>query len=539
MTKDRDHAGRYMPEAFSTIDRRWLLRAVGGCALAAPLGFDSSVRADVKIASQPFTLGVAAGEPAADGFVIWTRLAPMPLERHGGMPMNAFDVVWEVADDPAMQRIVAKGTAMARPELGHAVHVEVEGLMPGRPYHYRFRMAGHESRIGRARTLPAVGAAVSTFRFAVAGCQRYDDGHFTNWQHIAAEDLDLVFHYGDYIYEYGNRIARERDRKVARILPGDSDEEIYTLDDYRRRYAIYKLDPDLQQAHAAHAFLPSFDDHEVDSNWASSESEEKGVTRELFALRRAAALQAWYEAMPLRRSAFPRNGGVLAHRRFAIGDLMTLNVLDTRQHRTRQGCGGGWKKRCQDFADPARTMLGTSQENWLLDGMAQAQTRWTSLAQQVVMLQRDRDPAPDSIETHADKWDGAQVARQKILDAAAARPQTGLVVLSGDLHEHIAGALKTDFNTPRSQTLGAEFLAASISSEGDGAANTRAGAALLANNPHVLLHNNQRGYVVNEVGPDQWRARIKVVDKVSVPGAPVQNVADFAYDRRERVLAKA
>jgi alkaline phosphatase D len=227
--------------------------------------------ANPRFGADPFTLGVASGDPASDGFVLWTRLAPRPLEPLGGMEPRPVAVRWEVAGDARFQTLVAQGEALAHPELAHSVHVEVAGLAPDRPYWYRFRVGREESAVGRTRTLPAPGARVERLRFVAAGCQHYEQGLFTAWRHIAQEPVDFVFHYGDYIYESADHGAgpfkangRTYD-EVRRHVGG----EIYTLDDYRRRYALYKSDPDLQAAHAAVPFWMSFDDHEVDNNWAS------------------------------------------------------------------------------------------------------------------------------------------------------------------------------------------------------------------------------------------------------------------------------
>ncbi len=254
---------------FCTVNRRTLLRGLGTAALLTATGglFRGGVWASPVFAAYPFALGVASGDPAPDGFVLWTKLAPRPLERSGGLPRKAVEVTWAVATDERMRQVTQQGTAMAHPELGHAVHVEVGGLEPGRDYFYHFTIGGERSPVGRARTLPAVGTPVAQLRFGVAGCQRYDDGYFTAYRQIAAERFDFVFHYGDYIYEY--RVVRpgERPLPVVRVMPGEPDES-YTLDDYRQRYALYKSDPDLQAAHAAAPFIMSYDDHEVDNNWA-------------------------------------------------------------------------------------------------------------------------------------------------------------------------------------------------------------------------------------------------------------------------------
>jgi alkaline phosphatase D len=213
-------------DAFTTLDRRAFLRVLGASAFVTAAGtrWYSSAWANPVFSAYPFSIGVASGEPAANGFVIWTRIAPRPLERSGGMPKKPVEVAWSVATDERMREIVQKGVAIARPELGHSVHVEVDGMQPARDYFYQFTVGAERSRIGRARTLPSAGAPVAELRLAAAGCQRYEDGYFTAYRRLAAERFDFVFHYGDYIYEYRTARPGERTVPVVRVMPGEPDE---------------------------------------------------------------------------------------------------------------------------------------------------------------------------------------------------------------------------------------------------------------------------------------------------------------------------
>ena len=274
----------------------------------------------------PFTLGVASGDPLPDGVVLWTGLAPEPLQG-GGMPMADVEVGWEIAADDGFDTIVQQGAAIARPELGHSVHVEVEGLEPGREYRYRFHAGDEESQTGRTKTAPAADAAVDRLRFGFAGCNHYETGHFTAFRRMAEENLDFVFHTGDYIYEYraeGGRRERVRQHHAN---------EIHTLEDYRNRYAQYKSDPDFMAVHASAPFVVTWDDHEVDNNWAADRDQDD-TPPEVFVLRRAAAFQAYYETMPLRRAQLPTPMRLKLYRDMRFGDLMTLNALDARQYRS-------------------------------------------------------------------------------------------------------------------------------------------------------------------------------------------------------------
>jgi alkaline phosphatase D len=352
---------------------------------------------------------------------------------------------------------------------------------------------------------------------------------------MADQSFDFVYHYGDYIYEYRALGAADRQGSVVRVMPGEPD-ETYTLSDYRHRYAVYKLDPDLQAAHAAAPFLMSFDDHEVDNNWAGDMSEEN-TPPELFLLRRAAAFQAWYEHMPVRKSQLPRGPAITAHRRLMIGDLIAFNVLDTRQYRSDQPCGDGTKAGCADALDPSRTMLGEAQERWLYAGFRDAKARWTVLGQQVMMMRCDRDADARVIATSMDKWDGAVAARDRLFGAVEDAKLANLVVLTGDVHNNWAGELKKDFGDERSATLGVEFVATSIASGGDGFDTSESAKVLLAQDPHIKFFNNQRGYVRHTVTPDRWQADFQVLDRVSQPDGTISTRRSFVVENGSNALA--
>lgn len=522
---------------FITPNRRELIRALG---LGAGFFLTESMVSRHLLAkpvfkADPFSLGVASGDPAADGFVIWTKLAPEPLKPGSGMPAQPVEVAWELATDEAFTKPSRAGKAIAKPELGHSVHVEIEGLEPGREYFYRFEVGGLRSPVGRAKTFPT--GAGATIRFVSAGCQRYEDGFFTAWRRIADERPDFVVHYGDYIYEY-KAIKPDSDRKVeiARQMPGRPD-KCLTLADFRHRYAIYKLDPDLKAAHAATAFIMSFDDHEVENNWAGYSSEYEGVSKQAFALRRAAAFQAWYEHMPLRARQMPKGPEILAYRRFKIGELLQIDVLDTRQYRDPQPCDDGWKA-CPEAKAAHRTMLGKVQEDWLFAGFRDKPARWNLLAQQVPMMRFDRDPDPAITETHMDKWDGAEAARHRLFAAAEAAKLANLVVLAGDVHHHRASELRRDFDDPASKNIGVEFVATSISSAGDGQDQPKSTPKLMSANPHLKFFNAQRGYVSHQVTEGQWQADYRVLDKVSVSvaGGAAGTRASFVVESGKPVL---
>lgn len=513
------------------IDRRKLLTGAGSLTLFA--GFAAHVPAHaVAFTDDPFSLGVASGDPWPDGFVIWTRLAPRPMKEHGGMPMVAVPVTWDVAEDERFARIVQSGEAVARPELGHAVHVEVSGLRPHRPYWYRFRVEGADaSPVGRVRTAPLADAMPDLVRMAVVGCQHIGGGWYDAYRHISQEpDLDAVFHYGDYIYEGG------RSSKVVLDADGRETEarqhvggEIYSLDDYRRRYAQYKSDPDLKAAHAAAAFISSFDDHEVDNNWAGTVDQD-GTSPEVFLLRRYAAMQAWYEHMPVRRAQFPRPGGLTMYRGLDFGRLLRMNVMDTRSYRSDQLCGLSDRRPCRAEDGPDSTMLGAAQEAWLGERL-NGGSRWNLIAQQVFMLP-SFDPAPDGgrllRRQTSDTWSGYPAARGRLVQAIAERRLTNVVVATGDAHMHAVGSVPLRLDEPDGPAAATEFMATSITSGGDGAlALPENLERVLSASPNIALMNRQRGYQTFDITPNQWRTDVKVLDKVQSPGGRLSTLARF------------
>lgn len=478
----------------------------------------------------PFQLGVASGDPAADGFVIWTRLAPAPLQPNGGMVMAPVRVQWEVGEDDLFRRIAAKGEAVAHPELAHAVHVEVSGLLPDRAYWYRFRCGGEQSPAGRSRTLPLPGAATSRARFVVAGCQNYEQGLFTAWRHIAAEDIDFVFHYGDYIYEGADSGPGTMPRRHL-------GNEIYSLDDYRRRYALYRLDQDLQAAHAAAPWFVSFDDHEVDNDWAGN-ADQDGTPIEIFRFRRAAAMQAYYEHMPLRRASMPMGSHMQMFRRAAFGDLIDAHFLDTRQYRSDQVAGDKERTLGPDIFSPQRTMLGEQQERWLFDGLAQGKGRWQLIAQQVMLMHlAQRRPGESEPRYSTDQWPGYLHSRERLLGYIADRRMTNVMTVSGDAHRHFAGDLLRA--NGEGGVISSEFLATSISSGADGIGDDEAHRRVFGGNACLKTSIDRRGYVLCDVTRNSFRGDLKVIDSVTRPGGAVSTFASFTAEHGKPGLQRS
>lgn len=471
-----------------------------------------------RFRTNPFTLGVASGDPSPDGFVLWTRLATEPLSG-GGLEMGEVAVRWEVAEDSAFRRVVKSGTSVADPRLAHSVHVEVTGLDPDRWYWYRFAAGDDESGAGRARTTPAPGSMPERLTFAFASCQHFESGYYTAYQHMAAENPDLVFHLGDYIYEGA---ARPR----VRAHQGG---ELHSLDDYRNRYALYRTDPDLQAAHAACPWVVTWDDHEVDNNYAASASEQPEVRRAAFLERRASAYQAYYEHMPLRAAQIPEGSSMLLYRSLGFGRLARFAVLDTRQYRTDQPCGDRTKPPCEGTADERATLLGERQRQWLSAGLRRSHATWNVLPQQIMVARVDRAPGADVVYS-MDQWSGYDAPRERLLRLLGETGVRNPVVLTGDIHSNWVNDLLEDFDDPDSPVVATEFVGTSISSGGDGGPNAAYAEGVMRDNPFVKLHNAQRGYVSCELTPGLWTARYRVLESVTRHGAPRLTLAEFVVE---------
>nr|WP_245599921.1 alkaline phosphatase D family protein [Paenibacillus harenae] len=517
------------------MDRRDFLQATGKIALAS-LGLTiaaslkgGAVDAAPKFTAYPFTLGVASGDPWPDSVVLWTRLAPDPLNG-GGMSGSDVPVKWEVASDENFRKVVRQGAGFARAQLGHSVHVEVDRLEPNQVYYYRFQAGKEVSPTGRTKTLPAYGSHVSKMTFAFASCQNYPQGYYTSYRHMAAEELDLVFHLGDYIYE-GPGPAPTTSSPRYHNGP-----EIFTLEDYRNRYALYKSDSDLQAAHANFPWVVSMDDHEVENNHAGL-IPEANQPIEPFLVRKAAAFQAYYENMPLRSSSLPSGFTMQLYRQFIYGDLANFQVLDTRQFRDDQASGDGRKPPTPESASEDRSIIGEEQEKWLLSGLDQSIAQWNIIPQQVFFCERDFMIGTGD-EFSMDAWDGYSANRDRILNFAKQKGLSNLVVLTGDVHSNWAADIKADFNNPDSEILGAEFVGTSITSGGDGYDITDAQINILTENPHIKFYNNQRGYVRCTATPESFQADYRIVPYVSRPGAPITTRASFLMEKGKPGLQK-
>jgi alkaline phosphatase D len=434
------------------------------------------------------------------------------------MPDTRVAVDWEVAADDGFRQIVRKGSTVATPDLAHAVHADVSGLEAGREYWYRFVAGGEASPVGRTRTAPPPDSG-EQLDFAFCSCQHYEQGLYTAFRHLADEDLHLVVHLGDYIYEGGPG------RDVLRPHAGP---EIQTIEDYRNRYALYKSDENLRAAHAAFPFILTWDDHEVDNNYAAGIPEDN-QTAEAFLRRRAAAYQAYFEHQPLRASQRPRGADMMLYRRLRYGRVAEFNVLDTRQYRTDQPCGDGMKANCAAVSDPNATILGDVQRRWLLDGLAQSQASWNVVATQVPIAPMGR-VREGAFEQSMDKWSAYATDRDRLLDFLHSQRIRNPISIVGDVHVNWLADLRTRYYEDDGAVVGAEFVGTSISSGGDGLDVNEGTPQMMSINPHVKFFNGQRGYVRCAVTPSKFTADYRVVEYVTRPGADISTRATFVVE---------
>jgi alkaline phosphatase D len=513
---DDDRSG----DAGRTTTRRSFLAGALAAGAAVPLvgwgrpgGAPAPTRPPADLPDGLFALGVASGDPLPHAVVIWTRLAPAPLAG-GGMPEVDVPVRWELSSDARFGRNVKRGDAVASSRWGHAVHVDVRGLRPGAWYFYRFIVGDQVSPVGRTRTAPASGHRRDRLRFLFASCQNWQQGYWPLWAHAPQDDPDVVVHLGDYIYEGG--------ASSSAVRPHNSP-EITTLEAYRDRYGLYKGDPALQGIHAACPWIVTWDDHEVDNNYAGLVPSIPGEVPD-FAARRAAAYQAWWEHQPVRLPA-PTGPDLTIYRSFDWGRLARFHVLDTRQYRDPQACSGALGPTCDARTDPARTLLGAEQEAWLGAGFAASRATWDVVANQVVMTSM---PFAGSLY-NPDQWDGYAAARTRVLDLMAAGGVDNAVVISGDIHAAGAADLVDEQpdGTPATEARGTELAGGSISSTFP---PDLAGVAeqLILQLPHVhYADTRRRGYMVCEVTETELVARYQVAESTLVPDSPVFTAATF------------
>lgn len=512
-----------------TTTRRTLLSGLGtaglatgfaGCAPAQSPTVLKNGRSEFVLGDL-YTLGVASGDPVSDGFVIWTRLVPMPMAENGGLsePVN---VTWQVAEDEAFARVIKSGQTVATADWAHSVHVEVEGLLPLRQYYYRFIAKGQNSPTGRAKTAPRLGAPVDKVRFAIASCQHYEQGFFNAYADMVAQDPDIIIHLGDYIYEasWGPQVRRQ------------VSVEAETLTDYRRIHAQYKTDPDLQAAHAHAAWLFIWDDHEVVNDYANL-NDENYMPLERFRARRAAAYKAFYEHMPVRLRSKPHGENMRMHDYFYYGDLMTIALTDARQYRDDQACqtpddGGAQVVNCPELNDMSRSMFGASQERWLMSSFLRSGATWEVLAQPTLFSRLFQTNRAGEAGSWSDGWDGYPATRDMIINAAVQRRPKNFISIGGDMHSWWQADLKADYNDPESQTVGTEFVTTSVTAHSY--AYNRF-MRMLPNNPHIkFFDDRKRGYSLIDVTPETWTVQMKEMTSIYDPAARAETRKTFVVE---------
>jgi alkaline phosphatase D len=501
--------------------RRHLLAALGGLAAGAVLA--PRLRAQPAFSADPFTLGVASGYPEPTGVALWTRLAPQPLAPGGGMPPEVVPVQWEIALDERFARVAASGTAHATPDWAHAVHVEVHGLAPERWYWYRFHAGAATSPVGRTRTAPADEVLGERLRCCVASCQHYEQGWFTGYRHMISDAPDLIIHLGDYIYE--SSWGEDHVRKHGSPEP-------VTLDDYRARFALYKSDPDLQAAHACCPWLVVWDDHELENDYADDRSENDDQPA-WFLERRAAAYQAYYEHMPLRRGMVPFGPHMRIHTDVRIGALASVFMLDDRQYRSYQPCpkpGRGGSNMIGDCAErlaPQATMLGARQERWLEARLTESKARWNLLAQQTLMAPYDVLSGPGELFS-SDSWGGYPAARARLLSFIAARQPSNPIVVGGDVHSFWVNDLKTDHSRPESAVVATEFVTTSVTSQPIKEEHIRIARE---EGPHIKFATGEkRGYLRMDFSPRRLRAELRALSSVKTETSICETLAAFEVE---------
>lgn len=499
------------------VSRRAVLRSGAIAAGVATLG----TAIPASAAPPAFGHGVASGDPLPDRVILWTRVTPSADATPGSGLGPDTAVRWEIAPDPDFRQGAASGVVTTSAASDHTVTVDATGLSPDTRYFYRFTLVGSGvvSPIGRTWTAPADGASPGRLRLGVVSCANWEDGYFSAYRHLAARtDLDAIVHLGDYLYEYGSGEYAPTSGPVRRHAPLHA---IVTLTDYRVRHAQHKTDPDLQALHARLPWIVTWDDHESANNaWSGGAENHDPATEGTWSDRAAAARQAYLEWMPVRVSGTePR-----LYRRLRFGDLAELSMLDLRSYRSQEV---GFGPDLREVDDPARTITGAEQMEWLTAGITSSSTRW-QLVGNPVMLSPVLIPPLDAatsaaltelvgipatgIPINPDQWDGYAADRRRLLDAITASDRRNVVFLTGDIHTSWACDVPVDAAAyPAGGTVATELVVPSVTSQNIddtlGAPPRTASPGLESAvgelNRHVrYVELDSHGYAVLDVTPD-------------------------------------
>jgi alkaline phosphatase D len=489
------------------------LLGLGGAPLVAPLA------SGLRFSGNPFTLGIASGDVTDNSVVLWTRLAPEPQQVDGGMPAVTVPVQWELAEDSNMSRLVQTGEFLAGPNLAHSVHVDVQGLEANQHYWYRFRVGAHSSPPGRTRTLLDRNANSEQVRFITASCQNYSHGYFVAYEHMLQDNPDFVIHLGDYIYDtsFGATFRKHETEKRPE-----------TLNDFRRRHALYKTDEHLQRVHAQIPFFTTIDNHDA--------IEDRDPDK--FA-QRIAAYQAWYEHMPVRGYSGPGANHFDLLRKIQLGDLAQISLLDVRQFRDKRDlCRdsrdpdygfGNYRERCREVMKEERTMLGDKQEKWLINNLRANTSAWNVIA----------SPGPflpfayhhnEKILRYIGAWDAYPANRKRIADSIKQSSSGHPLILSGDVHSFWAldGSLS---KTSSEQIPVVEFVTSSISANWP-APLAKPVSDNLKHNPQVKYYEpHKRGYLLHEVDKAEWKTFARAVKDVKDEQSSASTLVGFLVSR--------
>ena len=486
------------------------------------------------VTGHPFKLGVASGSSSSQGFVIWTRLAPNPLDDSpdglAGLKGVPTKVRYEISTDEKMRKIVRKGTTQADPAFGYSVHVELSGLNPARPYWYRFHHGDATSRIGRGMTLPAAGAPLEHLKIAFVSCSNYEQGYFSAYRHLADEQPSGVLFLGDYIYE-------GIDQHEGNVRVHSDKEEATTLAGYRRRYAQYQTDEDLQRLRAEVSSFVTWDDHEVQNDYAGEWSQTFDDPK-LFLKRRAAAYQAYFENMPVKPNLSTPQGPMMRiYDRFAFGDLAEVSMIDGRQYRSRSACYGPPDKGhghletvedCPELLESNRSLVGMAQEQWLFDGLAQSKKKWNIIGNDVLMASFRQKAPTGEFGYWTDDWNGYPASRARLMAHIHQSGVPNPVVVTGDNHAFWASDLKLEPSNAKSPTVATEFVGTSISSRGP---SYETFMSHMKENPHVHFFDSRvRGYTTLDITPATMTAKFQTVSDAKDPKATLSTLRTWVVE---------
>jgi alkaline phosphatase D len=508
------------------MSRRRLIKDLALASLLWPAS--NRAWAQAKLNKNPFALGVASGSATHDSVVLWTRLFD-PGFFSSNIPDETISVKWEISRDEAFTQLVQEGVSPAVPGLAHSVHAEVSRLPANQWFFYRFMVGTHVSPIGRTRTFAAPGQTSQALKVAVASCQHYELGYFNTYPHVVAEQPDLMVFLGDYIYEYPPAKAGVRSVDGSWCL---------SLSDYRKRYALYKQDKDLQQVHACCPWLVTWDDHEVQNDYAGLQEGSGGNGFTDFRKRRAAAYQAYFEHMPLKSSVLAQGlkgledgAEVKIYDHYRFGNLLAISMLDCRQYRSPQACTPGGKtgsgvvdkNSCTALSQDDRSLLGMTQEQWLDKQLQQSpQHTWNVIAQSTLFGARVfRSSSGPKVWN--DGWDGYPAARKRLVSQLITHQVPNPVILGGDVHSNWVGYIKEDYDKPDSKTVGVEFCGTSISSY-----DANIPASTPRNNPHfVFADGNRKGYLIASISHSEIRMHLRVVKDHRTQVSDIETLASF------------